>query len=590
MATTDSSTPDRGAKKIACLECRKSHVKCHWKTSVCPRCTQKGLDCVWVASRRGGKGKSKQPPQQAGNAMSSNAHQQAATGLELTMITPMSTDNDTSSPPESSHSNLSLSSQSALSSSDDYLTNCYFTHFHVAHPILLPRIPYDTAPYPEHLKATVKFIGSHYATGVNISTDSLKLHVAALLGNSDDKTPEMVQTLLLCAIALHSRYEPTQAMSAIDKAATMAIELGMNLSGYAAATSEGNIQYEESLRRTWWEIFITDGYLAALHSRTNFRSNSVIITTMLPCEDKYYTTGAVLPPPATLAQFDSRLWNFEEIHFSSYSFRIDAVRILARVIAVSKANDTHADAIQSLDIEIASWKHSLPLNKAETIARSCDGDPLMFQAFAFIDFATILLHFPRSELPILMPPSANVSCAQKSMQQVSPTSSQHAARALIASRDIISLAGLPVAKHSPFLICGLVYACVVQLTAYCTYPHDSPGNQGRVHLALGVLRSFSCNWNVADFVLQKLRVAAHDVFNVQPEATGIEAGDMNGGFDFSTIPGLNFPWMNFPPYDPDMLNDAMMGAGMPGAGMPGAGMPGADMSGNGMPQPGFMGS
>lgn len=121
----------------------------------------------------------------------------------------------------------------------------------------------------------------------------------------------------------------------------------------------------------------------------------------------------------SLSQFDARLFSDEEGLYSSFCYRIEAIRILARVIAVSSANEAHPDGIQAIDNAIASWKHHLPNEKAGIIDHSGEGDQLMFQACMFIHCASIFLHFPRSELPITMPSSAEIDCAQRHMEQVS---------------------------------------------------------------------------------------------------------------------------------------------------------------------------
>lgn len=120
----------------------------------------------------------------------------------------------------------------------------------------------------------------------------------------------------------------------------------------------------------------------------------------------------------SLSQFDERLFSDEECSYSSFCYRIEAIRILARVIAVSSANEAPADGIQAIDNAIASFKHHLPNDKAGIIDPSGEGDQLMFQASVFIQCASIFLHFPRSELPITMPPSAEIACARQHMEQV----------------------------------------------------------------------------------------------------------------------------------------------------------------------------
>ena len=41
---------------LACIACRKKHLKCDAKIPVCSRCENKSLECIWTQSRRGYKG------------------------------------------------------------------------------------------------------------------------------------------------------------------------------------------------------------------------------------------------------------------------------------------------------------------------------------------------------------------------------------------------------------------------------------------------------------------------------------------------------------------------------------------------------
>lgn len=346
-------------------------------------------------------------------------------------------------------------------------------------------------------------------------------------------------------------------MSAVNKAAQIAMELQMHRAEFAEAHGHGNTILEESLRRTWWELYVADGYLASLHRHTSFRSNTVQCTTYLPCEDKSYANGLVPSTNVTIEQFDSRHFADEDWEFSSFCYRIDAIRIMARVMAVSTANETHADAIQAIDNAIAAWKFNLPNEKAGIVDHTGEVDQMMFQAFLYIQCASIFLHFPRSELPISMPAAAEIQCAQRHMAQVSPTSTQHAAKALAASKDLANLASLPMDRYSPFFICGLVFACVVQLSACSAYPRGSTEqNRDRVALLIGLLKSLSQHWSIAQYVSQQLRRAANEIFNPRPEAatTPQSSGGStyDSGIDVTIFPS-DMSWLDV------FYNDGMQG-------------------------------
>ncbi|KAK4501255.1 hypothetical protein PRZ48_007062 [Zasmidium cellare] len=463
---------------------------------------------------------------------------------------------DTSPPTSSS------SSRSSLRSEDEHLTNLFYSNFFPGHPFLVPRGRYFDQIYPACLRAVVKFIGSHYAP--NISSDCLRASVTTAMAECNEKSPEVVQALLLYSIAMHARYEPMEAMPAMTKAADMAIDLGMNTAEFAIKHGHGDPIYEESLRRTWWELYVADGYLASLHRHTSFRSNTVLTATLLPCEEGDYGDGSIPCNPPSLDQFDMRLFSDEELQFSSFCYRIDAVRILSRVIAVSTTNEAHADAIQAIDNAIAGWKFHLPNDKATIVNHAGELDQMLFQATLFIHCASIFLHFPRSELPITMPPAAEIACARQHMEQVSPTSTQHAVKAMSASKDLANLATLPMEKNSPFLICGLVFACIVQLSACSAYPRSTTQqNRDRVALLIGVLKSLSRNWAIAQYVSGQLKRAANEIFNPRSEVnTAPSSSSYDSAVDLGSFP-TDVSWLDL------FYNDGMQGGMMGGGDMTG---------------------
>ncbi|KAI5364976.1 hypothetical protein Slin15195_G045140 [Septoria linicola] len=520
---------------LACRACREKHLKCDALTPMYPQDSRGRIRVPGVALTQASK-----------------AFVHVVDFVQYTFGT---VDCQQASTPRSSAS----SSPSSLRSEDEHLINLYYANFHPHHPMLVPRSRYQNQNYPEYLQMVMKFIGSQYAP--NISSDTIRSMAAeSLAGSSTRKTPEMVQASLLYSMSLHARYEPMEAMTAISKAADTAIELRMYETDFAIQHGHGDSVYEESLRRTWWELYIADGYLASLHRQTSFKSNSVEITTLLPCDDEAYDNCTIPSQSFSLENYDGRLFADEDWQFSSAAYRIDAIRILARVIAVSSANEVHADSIQSIDNAMASWKFHIPNDKAGVVLRSGEVDQMMFQAFLFIYISNIFLHFPRSELPITMPASAEIACARRHMEQVSPTSSQHAAKALSASKELANLASLPGERYSPFFICGLVFACVVQLSACSAYPKaTTEPNRERVALILGVLKSLSRNWSIAQYVSQQLKKAAHEIFHPRPETASVQsAASYDSGIDMSGF-APDMSWFDM--FYSDGMQGLAMGAG-----------------------------
>ncbi|RMY04679.1 hypothetical protein D0868_06821 [Hortaea werneckii] len=193
------------------------------------------------------------------------------------------------------------------------------------------------------------------------------------------------------------------------------------------------------------------------------------------------------PQSITTAQLDARFFLDAAPGFSSACYRVEAIRILARVIALSSTTNEGPDDLQSIDNAIRAWKLYLVDSKAAIT--DCFGriDCVMLQAFAFIYSATIILHFPRSELLLRVPSATNIECASR-MTPEFPTSAQHATKAIAASKDISDLAAMQGSDSSPLL------------------------HRDRVALMTGELKSLGRSWPIAAHALQKLNAIAAGVF------------------------------------------------------------------------------
>lgn len=404
-------------------------------------------------------------------------------------------------------------------SDDSQLINLYYANFHAAHPILVPRAWYSEQSYPKFLRLVVQFIGSHFS--VSVSSDSLRTVTSNKLQSTTTSSPSLVQALLLFSIALHSRNEAKEAEKMLARAVNMALEIGMNGRDFAVANGQQQAIVEESLRRTWWEIFIVDGYMAALHRKSGFRTSQVDLNIPLPCEENVFAEGICLPCPPTLAQFDMRLFADEEVEFSSFCYRIEAVRILSRVLAIAGTDEVHEDQIQAVDNALAGWVHHLPATKADIVNNFGEVDEMLFQAHMIIQCSNIFLHFPRSDLLSTLPGTAEIVCARGG-KQMYPASTQHmhAIKATDGSKELSNLAALrlPVQKHTPFFICGLVLSAIVQLSACAVHAcHCVEQHRDRVTLIIGILKSLSQHWTIASHVLQQVKKVGSEVLQVRAQ-------------------------------------------------------------------------
>ena len=420
---------------------------------------------------------------------------------------------------------------------DSQLINLYYANFHAAHPILVPRAWYTEQNYPSYLRLVVQFVGSHFSTSV--SSDSLRAKTSSKLNSITAKSPCKVQALLLFAIALHSRNETKEAERVLDRAVTLALELGMNEHGFAMLNGRHQAIVEESMRRTWWELFIVDGYMASMHRKPSFKTSQANMSLCLPCEEAIYAEGISLSSPPTLAQFDGRLFADEELQFSSFCYRIEAVRILSRVLAVAGTDEVHEDQIQAVDNALAGWVHHLPASKADIVNNFGEVDEMLFQAHMIIQCSNIFLHFPRSDLLSSLPGTAEIVCSRGS-KQMYPTSTQHmhAVKATDASKELSNLAALRVSvqKHTPFFICGLVISAIVQLSACSVHAcHCMEQHRDRVTLIIGILKSLGQHWSFAGTVLQQVKKVGAEVLQARtkPDKDSVADSSRDSGVDVS---------------------------------------------------------
>ncbi|KAF7557417.1 hypothetical protein G7Z17_g732 [Cylindrodendrum hubeiense] len=434
---------------------------------------------------------------------------------------------------------------------DELFINLFYANFHVAHPFLVPRGLYFSQHYPSFLRLVVHLIGCHFSGTACSETLESIAYKAIKKAQEDGQTGfVLVQALLLFSIALHARNDFNKSVSSLSQAVSLAIELGMYRKDFAFIHGSGSPVLEESLRRTWWELFVTDGFMAALQHRTSFRCYTVETDVPLPCDEEMYVEGAFMTEPMTLTQFDSRIYVEEELPFSSFSYRIEAVRILARALAVAWIHDIHRDQILAIDNALAAWSHYLDLGKAEATNTSGDVDDMLLQAHMLIQYTTMYLHFPRSDI-VGSIPTATMTMPQSSLLPVY-SRSMHGIKAVEASKRLGNLAALQdsVQKHTPFFLNGLLLSGVVQLSACSLRPSGFQQHfRDRLCLSAGVLKSLSPVWALARSTWRTLNAITLDTLakNRQPMAGQTKSlGDSAIEIESAALSMADLPWMEIP--------------------------------------------
>jgi hypothetical protein len=170
----------------------------------------------------------------------------------------------------------------------------FYQYFYDAHPFIPPRhqlLQVLKQTPMEHLQTAICYVGSRYVPGAPLSSFALEFE-SYLLGNKPSpKDASMVQAMLLFALGLHGNNERKKAVEILVKAQTLAIELGMSQREYSLANGRGSTTCEESLRRTWWELYVVSIMVAGFHGTRTFYHRDPLSNVPLPCEEKEFASG-----------------------------------------------------------------------------------------------------------------------------------------------------------------------------------------------------------------------------------------------------------------------------------------------------------
>lgn len=200
---------------------------------------------------------------------------------------------------------------SSLPSDPDYPSkylDLYYTSFHDAHPIVLPRQFLDqrfetNKTSLQHLLPVMEFIGSLFAT--NPAKEIHRARAESTL--SSDNLPATgftVQALLIFAIAVHASNQFAHAREILDRGVQVALEINMQSKSFATVNGEGCSVLEESWRRTWWFLYVTDGIFAGIRHCLTFSLFGIETDVDLPCEEVDYHSGV---SPTSIYSIGSRL-------------------------------------------------------------------------------------------------------------------------------------------------------------------------------------------------------------------------------------------------------------------------------------------
>lgn len=297
---------------LACIQCRSRKVKCDATQPFCTRCQVDGKQCEYQKSRRGGRPRRPAPaplqiavedlPSSSGSpcpwtqVFSATIESHSSSGTRSAGSSTQSI----SDTPEIT-SNLEAPKWDGMQLTNvqaEQLLDQYYIYFHVAHPCVLPRrslrlrLAADTY-VSEILIPVLLYIGSiftHSIPSTPLAEAALQA-IKSARSRGTSSNPYYVQALTLYSIAVYWCDEPERGRELLDEAIRIAVELGMHQGGFAAQYGHGDRVLEESWRRTWWQLYITDAHIAGSTHTYPTKTGKVPITVGLPCEEDYYESG-----------------------------------------------------------------------------------------------------------------------------------------------------------------------------------------------------------------------------------------------------------------------------------------------------------
>jgi hypothetical protein len=298
-------TSDRISINSACVACRSKHLKCDG-LRVCSRCSIQQIPCVYLKSRRGYRGSGSRGKNLLNRDSVLNHNNQSADTNGVTDGNEMSLSAFTfsSNPLSTNFSGSMLTSTGArlpdkgvsVASLDgrnvQRSIDVFYQHFHESHPFLPPRRQLlrvlKLRPMP-HLLTAMSYIASRYITGGLTAAYAVELE--SLFQSQPAKDASLVQAMLLYALGLDGAGEQAKAVDILLKAQNLALEIGMNTREYATTHGQDSSICEESLRRSWHELYIVCVMVAGFHGQRPFYHQDVDSFVPLPCEARDYESG-----------------------------------------------------------------------------------------------------------------------------------------------------------------------------------------------------------------------------------------------------------------------------------------------------------
>lgn len=306
-----NNNQSRASVAVACVPCRSRHLKCDGGVR-CTRCRTDNVECTYIKSRRGWKGKRKTKDDAGATAALSGLSPQEATitngqlpspeysyNSELPSMNQLSspTTGLGAAPQQLPTAQLNLNGTSRLNRfghlGPETAVQSFFHFFYNSHPFCLPE-PRLLEIFKERqaplLEYAVQFVGSSFLP--NVPADMYKEALNRYINNGNyPRDAWSVQALMLFAIGLHAHNEVPRAAQIFALAQSLTLEIGLHRMEFSLTYGAGDPQLEESWRRTWWSMFCVNGMLTAVNPGVQFKLKDIVTDVPLPCENEQYFLG-----------------------------------------------------------------------------------------------------------------------------------------------------------------------------------------------------------------------------------------------------------------------------------------------------------
>ena len=532
---------------VACFTCRKKHLRCDAQMPVCGRCELRKLPCVYLGSMRGYWSRKKQNETKAATSDEEivNPYQTAEqyrinTTVESTAGTrawPIAIQdsgavavNAVESPAESiaRAPGFDKEQHPHVTHYSPDLVDVFYNTFFPPHGFLAPRKLLLQCPkiIPEELKAVFRYVASHFQQ--TPSQDCLRKAALKIAedGAAIDPGFKVQGMLCLAMVFMAGRLERQLGMTLLSQAIDIALAIGLHRNHYAANRPEDHPILAESWRRTYWNLYVVDTLLSALAGSTySSKLQSVASDLPLPGHDDDYINCRLQPLAPTLQEMAERNFAETTFNYSSGAYKVEATRILRKVLSLEadSFNVTNAE-VEAVDASIQSFLLTLPPHFREVIESDGRVDEVLFAAHMVIQWASIALHRPRSNLTFIRNHYSNACSNEESVGVPAVTLHSHTAKAIRAADAISKLTAIHTspALHTPCFACAIALSATVHLPAY-TFHERKAEIKERLHLSVSALASIGEVWPLAHIVRAQMAQFARDTFKAAsyPAAVGV---------------------------------------------------------------------